>query len=130
MMRRRTAKLMRNARFLGRRAKQMIMVLSDIIAMPAALWTAFLLHTGTASGDIRVRDVQGRVYIQSASGDVNLRDVEGSVLIKGASSDMDVRRLRGRLGVRTISGDLEIQQSATTDSAIDPIRWLKRHGLN
>ena len=32
---------MRNARFLGRRAKQMIMVLSDVIAMPAALWTAF-----------------------------------------------------------------------------------------
>ena len=44
---------MRNARFLGRRAKQMIMVLSDVIAMPAALWTAFLLHTGNISGDIR-----------------------------------------------------------------------------
>src|SRR6187431_2555986 len=53
MMRRRTAHLMRNARFLGRRAKQMIMVLSDVIAMPAALWTAFLLHTGTISSDIR-----------------------------------------------------------------------------
>src|SRR6187399_1644783 len=52
-MRRRTAHLMRNARFLGRRAKQMIMVLSDVIAMPAALWTAFLLHTGTISSDIR-----------------------------------------------------------------------------
>ena len=44
---------MRNARFLGRRAKQMIMVLSDVIAMPAALWTAFLLHTSTISSDIR-----------------------------------------------------------------------------
>jgi DUF4097 and DUF4098 domain-containing protein YvlB len=65
----------------------------------------------TASGDIRVRDVQGRVYIQSASGDVSLRDIAGSVLIKGASSDMDIKRLRGRLGVRTISGDLEIEQS-------------------
>ena len=53
MMRRRTAHLMKNARFLGRRAKQMIMVLSDVIAMPAALWTAFLLHTGTISSDIR-----------------------------------------------------------------------------
>ena len=37
----------KSARFLGRRAKQLIMVLSDVIAMPAALWTAFLLHTGT-----------------------------------------------------------------------------------
>ena len=53
MMRRRTAHLMKNARFLGRRAKQMIMVLSDVIAMPAALWTAFLLHTGTISSEIR-----------------------------------------------------------------------------
>jgi FlaA1/EpsC-like NDP-sugar epimerase len=52
-MRRRTAHLMKNARFIGRRAKQMIMVLSDVIAMPAALWTAFLLHTGTISSDIR-----------------------------------------------------------------------------
>jgi FlaA1/EpsC-like NDP-sugar epimerase len=44
---------MKNARHIGRRAKQMIMVLSDVIAMPAALWTALLLHTGTISSDIR-----------------------------------------------------------------------------
>src|SRR4051812_35699198 len=47
IVRRRTAHLMTSARFLGRRAKQLIMVLSDVIAMPAALWTAFLLHTGS-----------------------------------------------------------------------------------
>src|SRR6188768_3006680 len=51
-MRRRTAHLMRNARFLGRGAKQFIMVLSDVVAMPAALWTAFLLHTGTVSSEL------------------------------------------------------------------------------
>lgn len=51
MMRRRTAHLMKNARVLGRRSKQLLMVLSDAIAMPAALWTAFLLHSGTAPGD-------------------------------------------------------------------------------
>ena len=50
MMRRRTAHLVKNARFLGRRSKQMLMVLADIIAMPAALWTASLLHAGTANG--------------------------------------------------------------------------------
>jgi FlaA1/EpsC-like NDP-sugar epimerase len=49
MMRRRTAHLMKSARFLGRRAKQLIMVLSDVAVMPAALWTAFLLHAGTVS---------------------------------------------------------------------------------
>jgi FlaA1/EpsC-like NDP-sugar epimerase len=50
-MRRRAAHWMKSAKFLGRRAKQLIMVLSDVVAMPAALWTAFMLHTGTASSD-------------------------------------------------------------------------------
>jgi FlaA1/EpsC-like NDP-sugar epimerase len=49
MMRRRTAHLMKSARFLGRRAKQLIMVLSDVIGIPAALWTAFLLHQGSSA---------------------------------------------------------------------------------
>jgi FlaA1/EpsC-like NDP-sugar epimerase len=48
-MRRRTAHLVRSAKFLGRRSKQLVMVLSDVVAMPAALWTAFALHTGTAN---------------------------------------------------------------------------------
>jgi FlaA1/EpsC-like NDP-sugar epimerase len=51
MMRRRTTHLIRSAKFLGRRAKQAIMVLADVVAMPAALWTAFLLHSGTATSD-------------------------------------------------------------------------------
>jgi FlaA1/EpsC-like NDP-sugar epimerase len=38
---------MKSAKFLGRRAKQLMMVLADVVAMPAALWTAFLLHAGT-----------------------------------------------------------------------------------
>ncbi len=50
MMRRRTAHLVRSAKYLGRRSKQLIMVLADVIAMPAALWTAFLLHAGSAPG--------------------------------------------------------------------------------
>jgi FlaA1/EpsC-like NDP-sugar epimerase len=40
---------MKSASFLGRRAKQSVMVLSDVVAMPAALATAFLLHAGTTS---------------------------------------------------------------------------------
>ena len=47
MVRRRTAKLVRNARYLGRRSKQAIMLLSDLAAIPAALWTALTLRTGT-----------------------------------------------------------------------------------
>ena len=51
-MRRRTAHLVRSAKFLGRRAKQLIMVLADTIAMPAALWTALMLHAGTANSHL------------------------------------------------------------------------------
>src|SRR5690348_7678534 len=46
-MRRRTLRLMRNVRFLGRRTKQIIMVFSDCVAIPAALWTALILRHGT-----------------------------------------------------------------------------------
>jgi FlaA1/EpsC-like NDP-sugar epimerase len=49
MMRRKTAHLIKSAGFLGRRAKQLIMVLADMVAMPAALWTALMLHANTAS---------------------------------------------------------------------------------
>jgi FlaA1/EpsC-like NDP-sugar epimerase len=43
---RRTVKIVRNARFLGRRAKQLVMVMADAIVMPAAFWTALTLRFG------------------------------------------------------------------------------------
>jgi FlaA1/EpsC-like NDP-sugar epimerase len=46
MMRRRTAHLVRSAKFLERRSKQLMMLIADFVAMPAALWTAFLLKHG------------------------------------------------------------------------------------
>jgi FlaA1/EpsC-like NDP-sugar epimerase len=46
MMRRRTAHLVRSAKVLGRRSKQLMVLLADLVAMPAALWTAFLLRDG------------------------------------------------------------------------------------
>jgi FlaA1/EpsC-like NDP-sugar epimerase len=56
MMRRRTAHLVRSAKFLGRRSKQLLMVLADVVAMPAALWTALMLHVGTANSQYGVND--------------------------------------------------------------------------
>src|SRR5688572_27503392 len=43
-MRRRTTRLVRSARYLGRRSKQFIMMASDIVALPLALWTALQLR--------------------------------------------------------------------------------------
>jgi FlaA1/EpsC-like NDP-sugar epimerase len=50
MMRRWTAQLVRNAKVLGRRSKQLLMILADAVAMPAALWTALMLQAGTTGG--------------------------------------------------------------------------------
>jgi FlaA1/EpsC-like NDP-sugar epimerase len=50
--RRKTVQMVRNARYLGRRSKQLVMLLADSIAMPAAFWTALTLRYGTFSHDI------------------------------------------------------------------------------
>jgi len=49
MMRRRTVRLARKVLHLGRRAKQLFMVLSDTVAMPAALFTSVALRFGDTS---------------------------------------------------------------------------------
>jgi FlaA1/EpsC-like NDP-sugar epimerase len=51
-MRRKTVHLVRSARFLGRRSKQLVMVLADVIAMPAALFSALTLRYGGFAHDI------------------------------------------------------------------------------
>src|SRR4051794_29267389 len=62
MVRKRTARFVRNAKFLGRRSKQLLMVLADVIAMPAALWTAFVLRADTTGGSL---DPSNWLYIAS-----------------------------------------------------------------
>jgi FlaA1/EpsC-like NDP-sugar epimerase len=52
MMRRKTVKIVRSARFLERWAKQLVMLLADVAAMPAALWTALLLRYGVVDHDV------------------------------------------------------------------------------
>ena len=51
-MRRKTVRLVRSARFLGRRSKQLVMLLADVVAMPAALFTALMLRYGVFQHDI------------------------------------------------------------------------------
>ena len=46
---RKTVNLVRSALVLGRGSKQLIMVLADTLALPAALWTAFTLRYGSFS---------------------------------------------------------------------------------
>src|SRR5689334_10846019 len=49
--RRRTIQVVRSAKYLGRRPKQLVMVLADAIAMPAAFWTALTLRYGSVDHD-------------------------------------------------------------------------------
>jgi FlaA1/EpsC-like NDP-sugar epimerase len=50
-MRQKAVRLVRSARFLGRRAKQFVMFLADAVALPAALWTALTLRYGSIHHD-------------------------------------------------------------------------------
>src|SRR5262245_45063761 len=54
--RRKTARMLRNTRQLGRRSKQLIMVAADLVAIPVALWTAVSLRLGTLTHDLQVME--------------------------------------------------------------------------
>jgi FlaA1/EpsC-like NDP-sugar epimerase len=49
---RRSVRLIRTAKHLGRFSKQLIMLLADLFAIPAALWTAVSLRTGSPDIDL------------------------------------------------------------------------------
>ena len=51
-MRRKTARLVSGAKQLGRRSKQLLMVMADVVALPAALWTAVSLRMGAVDHNL------------------------------------------------------------------------------
>jgi FlaA1/EpsC-like NDP-sugar epimerase len=48
--------MVRSARYLGRRSKKLLMLLTDAVAMPAALWTALTLRFGTVDHPVPVAE--------------------------------------------------------------------------
>lgn len=79
----------------------------------------------TASGDVRVEDVDGEARVRTASGDIALRAVTGDARVRtgsgdlkigraetlrfeSASGDVTVRELAGSAEFATASGDLDI----------------------
>jgi|GEM_PF-2345585 len=65
----------------------------------------------TSTGDIRIEDVNGILYVQTASGDLHVGRIEGTALVKSASGDINVEGVRGKLGLRTASGDVNIRHA-------------------
>ena len=72
----------------------------------------------TASGDVTVDGLTGDQRYRTASGDLVLRDVCGRLTIDAVSGDVDVVVSgAGIVGVRTVSGDLSIRGEQALSSA-------------
>jgi hypothetical protein len=60
----------------------------------------------TASGDIKIADVTGRVSVHSASGDITVQRVAGPVTASTASGDVEVDQAIGPISARSSSGNV------------------------
>lgn len=67
------------------------------------------LEVNTASGDVDVDFVGGDVRVNSASGDITVTEAEHDVRVRTASGDVDLRSVvRGRVDVQSASGDVQV----------------------
>jgi len=66
-------------------------------------------RVSTASGDISVEDVSGRVAVSTASGNVTVRDVSGEISASSASGDVKVGDIRGTVNASTASGNVNVE---------------------
>ncbi len=66
-------------------------------------------HLSTASGDIHVKDVAGKLKIKSASGDVSVDHVHGDIQASTASGDLRVKGIQGSVNANSASGDVEVE---------------------
>jgi DUF4097 and DUF4098 domain-containing protein YvlB len=63
----------------------------------------------TASGDISVKDIAGRLKIDSASGEITVDRAQGDVQASTASGDMRVKGIKGTVNANSASGDVEVE---------------------
>ena len=66
------------------------------------------LKADTASGGITVHDVNGSAAVSTASGDAAIGDLEGDVKFRAASGSLTVTRLHGNVNGQTASGDVAV----------------------
>jgi hypothetical protein len=70
----------------------------------------------TASGNISIQGVTGRVRVNTASGDVLVRDVNGFVNANTASGTMEVREIAGAVKASTASCDVNVEMARVEGS--------------
>lgn len=63
----------------------------------------------TASGDISVTDVSGRINLNTASGDIILQTVAGEIEAATASGRVKVSNATGSVSAASASGDVEVE---------------------
>jgi DUF4097 and DUF4098 domain-containing protein YvlB len=67
------------------------------------------IKADTASGGITVQEVKGSATVSTASGDATIGDLDGDVKFRAASGSLIVRRLHGNLNAQAASGDVTIE---------------------
>jgi len=63
----------------------------------------------TASGNIEVSGIRGRVRLRTASGDVLVKDIAGPTEAATASGEMRVRDVAGAVSAHSSSGDVDVE---------------------
>ncbi len=66
-------------------------------------------RVSTASGNISVTGVTGRVNVQTASGNVKVSEVSGEISAGSASGDVRVGEIRGTVSASTASGNVNVE---------------------
>jgi len=67
------------------------------------------VDTSSRSGEVKVRDVEGRVRVETTSGNVELDRIKGALDVKATSGDITGEHLSGgAVKVKTSSGDIQL----------------------
>ena len=65
-----------------------------------------------SSGDVFLKDITKKIFIEMSSGDVEVYDAKGDASLILSSGDVLIRQLGGSLNLRATSGDVEIYEVA------------------
>lgn len=63
----------------------------------------------TASGDIKITSVTGKLQVRTASGDVDVDDAKGVIDLAVASGDIHVKNASGSISAKSASGDVSVE---------------------
>jgi DUF4097 and DUF4098 domain-containing protein YvlB len=69
--------------------------------------TLRLVTIESASGNVKLSDLNSAVSINTASGDIQLSDITGEITLNAASGDLALSDIKGKISANTASGAIE-----------------------